>query len=240
VSARLEGLTALVTGATRGIGAAIAERLASEGATVVVTGTGPSGSGPAGTDYYTVDLSDRAAADRFADVVAATIRPDILVNNAGINVVAPFSEVAPSDFDRVHDVNLRAPFLLCQAVLRPMRDRHWGRIVNVTSIFSVVSRAGRASYSASKFGLDGMTAAMAVEVAADGVLVNCVAPGFVDTDLTRRTLGDQGIAELIGKVPIGRLARTEEIAALVAWLASRENTYLTAQNIVIDGGFVRV
>jgi 3-oxoacyl-[acyl-carrier protein] reductase len=121
-----------------------------------------------------------------------------------------------------------------------MRARGWGRIVNISSIFGKVSREFRAVYSTSKFGLDGMTAALAAEVAADGILANCVAPGFIDTDLTRRILGEKGIAELVDRIPIKRLGTPEEIAALVVWLAGPENTYLSGQNIAIDGGFTRV
>jgi 3-oxoacyl-[acyl-carrier protein] reductase len=120
-----------------------------------------------------------------------------------------------------------------------MRERGWGRIVNIASIWSVVSRPGRGSYSASKFALDGLTAALAAEVAADGVLVNCVSPGFVDTELTRSVLGEDGVAQLVSEVPAGRLAQPDEIAALVAWLAGPENTFVSGQNIVIDGGFSR-
>ncbi len=121
-----------------------------------------------------------------------------------------------------------------------MRTRGWGRIVNLASIFGVISKPQRGAYSTSKFALDGMTAALAVEVASEGILANCVAPGFVDTELTHRILGEAGIAELAAATPVGRLARPEEIAELVAWLAGPVNTYLTGQNVVIDGGFTRV
>jgi 3-oxoacyl-[acyl-carrier protein] reductase len=230
---------ALVTGATRGIGAAIARRLLDDGNRVLVTGTRRGGRGPDGAEYHAVDFTDRDALAAFADHLAA--QPiDILVNNAGINKISAFADIAPADFDRIHEVNLRAAFLLCRAVLPGMRVRRSGRIVNISSIFGVISKEWRASYSASKFGLDGMTAALAAEVAADGVLANCVAPGFVDTELTRGILGDAGIAELSARVPIRRFGRPEEIAALVAWLVGPENTYLTGQNVVIDGGFSRV
>lgn len=227
-----------MTGGTRGIGLAIAERLGADGADVLVTGRRPEAEGLDGFEYRGVDFADASALDAFAEE-AREWAPDVLVNNAGINKLSPFAEIEPADFDRIQAVNVRAPMLLCRAVVPGMRERGWGRIVNIASIWSVLSRAGRGSYSASKFALDGLTAALAAEVAADGVLVNCVSPGFVDTELTRGALGEEGIADLVTEVPAGRLAQPVEIAALVAWLTGPENTFVSAQNIVIDGGFSR-
>jgi NAD(P)-dependent dehydrogenase (short-subunit alcohol dehydrogenase family) len=236
--APLEGRTALVTGGTRGIGAAIAERLIADGAAVVVTGTRADGSGPAGSEFRVADFDDLAATEQFASE-AAELAPDILVNNAGMNTIAPFAEIDAEDFDRIQRVNVRAPFLLCRAVLPAMCERGWGRIVNIASIWSVISREQRGSYSTSKFALDGMTAALAAEVARDGVQANCVSPGFIDTELTRTVLGEDGIAELTAQVPARRLGAPAEVAALVAWLVGPENTYVSGQNVVIDGGFSR-
>jgi 3-oxoacyl-[acyl-carrier protein] reductase len=235
----LEGKAALVTGGTRGIGAAIATQLHSDGAAVIVTGTRAGGTAPDGCRYLPVDFSDAAAAESFAAAIAAQ-EIDILINNAGINRIAPFAEIDAADFDRIHLVNVRAPFLLCRALLPVMRRKGWGRILNISSIFGVISKEFRASYSASKFGLEGMTAALAAEVAADGVLANCVAPGFVDTELTRQILGETGIADLVARIPIKRLATADEIAAFVVWLAGPENTYISGQTLVIDGGFTNV
>lgn len=235
----LDRRTALVTGGTRGIGASIAERMVRDGARVTVTGTRADASRPAGVEYHAIDFADRRAVDVFATEIASW-QIDILVNNAGINAIAPFGEIDPFDFDRIQDVNVRAPMILCRSVLPGMRARRWGRVVNIASIFGVVSKEQRASYSTSKFALDGLTTALAIEVAADGVLANCVSPGFIGTDLTRRVLGDDGIADVISRVPIRRLGRPDEVAALVSWLAGPENTFLTGQNIVIDGGFTRV
>lgn len=239
MSGSLAGRLALVTGGTRGIGAAIAARLSADGATVTITGTHADFAAPVGYAYRVVDFADRARTETFATEVAGWDL-DILVNNAGINKIGPFAQIAPEDFDRIQSVNLRAPFLLCRAVLPGMRRRQWGRIVNIGSIFGKISKEFRGPYSASKFGLDGMTAALAAEVAADGILANCVSPGFIDTELTRTILGEAGISGLKARIPIRRLGLPQEVAALVAWLVSPENTYLSGQNIVIDGGFTRV
>lgn len=235
----LSGRSAVVTGGTRGIGFAIAARLLADGADVLVTGTAPEGRGPDGTRYHAVDFTDRAATDAFADQLRGA-GADILVNNAGLNRNAPFAEIGMADFDAIHLINLRAPVRLIQAVLPGMRARGWGRIVNVCSIWSKVVRPGRASYAASKFGLDGVTAAVAAEAAADGVLVNAVSPGFIDTELTRRTVAPDQIEKLVADVPAGRLGTPVEVASFIAWLAGPENTYISGQNIAIDGGFTRV
>lgn len=239
MSGPLKGKFAVVTGATRGIGRAVAERLLADGARVLGTGTKPDGSPPAGAEYRVVDFADDAGTAAFARELTS-LGPDILVNNAGINQNATFAEIAPEEFARIQKVNVQAPFLLARAVVPSMKAGRWGRIVTISSIWGKISRAGRGSYSTSKFAVDGMTAALAAEVAEHGILANCVAPGFIDTELTRRVLGEEGMREVAKQVPARRLGNPAEIAALVAWLVGPENTYVSGQNIAIDGGFTRV
>ena len=228
----------MVTGATRGIGRAIAAALRAEGAYVIGTGTGEGEVGVC-NEHFRADFIDLNQIRNCAEFIRQTA-PDILINNAGINKIGAFTEIDPEDFRRIQQVNVFAPFCLCQAAIPGMKRKGWGRIVNVSSIWGKVSREHRASYSASKFALDGMTLALAAEHSADGILANCVAPGIIDTELTRRVLGDEGIRQIVATIPARRLGTVEEIARLVVWLSSPENTYVTGQNIAIDGGFSRV
>jgi len=230
---------AVVTGATRGIGYAIAERLLQDGVDVIVTGKSIDSGYPDGAVYYPVDFLDDSSIKAFIDYLKQK-SVDILINNAGINKVSEFQDIEIEDFDSIQKVNLKTPFLLCQAVIPYMKKNNWGRIVNISSIWGSISKEYRASYSSSKFGLDGMTIALAAEVASMGILANSVGPGFIDTDLTRKILGKKGIIEVQSNIPIKRLGEPHEIAALVSWLVSNENTYISGQNIMIDGGFSRV
>lgn len=237
---RFAGKKVFVTGASRGIGRAIAQAFRAEGARVIGTSTGKNSEmDDVCHEWFTADFSDIGQINACADFVRH-VEPDVLINNAGINKIAPFIEISPEDFQSIQQVNVFAPFLLCQAAIPAMVRRNWGRIVNVSSIWGKISKEHRASYSTSKFALDGMTLALAAEYAANGILANCIAPGFIDTELTRRVLGEQGMQSIASTVPAHRLGQADEIARLALWLASEENTYLTGQNIALDGGFSRV
>lgn len=236
----MEGKKVVVTGASRGIGAEIAQTFAAYGANVIGTRTRPTDcSDSPCTKWIIADFTDLLQVYDCAAEVKA-IAPDVLINNAGINKIGEFTQIAPEDFLRIQQVNVFAPFLLCQSVIPSMRNRKWGRIVNISSIWGQIGKEFRASYAASKFALDGITITIAAEHSQAGILSNCVAPGFTDTELTRRVLGEEEIRNISAMVPIHRMAKAKEIASFVAWLASDENTYITGQNITIDGGFTRV
>jgi 3-oxoacyl-[acyl-carrier protein] reductase len=217
--------TALVTGSSRGIGRAIAEKYRSSGYFVIA---------PTRSE---LDLSSR-------DSVIGYLRRseglcvDVLINNAGENKVNPIQKISLEDWDRILTTNLTSVFALTQAAAAFMAERQWGRIVNISSCYSIVSRPGRAAYSASKAGLNGFTRAAALEFGPHQVLVNSVCPGFVETDLTRQNNNQEQIRNLCGLTALNRLATPEEIANFVFFLGSEQNTYITGQTLVIDGGFL--
>jgi NAD(P)-dependent dehydrogenase (short-subunit alcohol dehydrogenase family) len=219
----MKARTALVTGASRGIGRAIAAELQRRGMTVLT---------PARSE---LDLGDDASIARYAAGLAQTVT--VLVNDAGVNFIAPLESLEDGKVRETLQVNLLAPLRLIRLLAPAMAKEGYGRIVNISSIFSVVSRPGRVSYSISKAGLDALTRSLALELAPRGILVNGVAPGYVDTELTRRNNAPGEIRRIEGTIPLGRLARVDEIAALVGFLCSEENGYLTGQTILVDGGY---
>ena len=234
----LAGRRAVVTGATRGIGRAIAARLVAEGAEVVGTSTKPSAAVPDGCRHAQLVLEDPASLETFARLIEQSA-PHILVNNAAIVNLKPFEEIEEAEFRRIHRVNLLAPMRLCKAAVPGMKRHGWGRIVNIASIWGPAARASRAAYSATKSGLDVMTASLAHECAAHGVLANCVSPGFTETEMLRQIYDAERLKALAETTPMKRLCKPEEVAAFVAWLSGPENTYITGQNLMIDGGFAR-
>ncbi len=227
----LHGKTVLITGASRGIGEKIFDTMKRGGASVF--GTRTSGE----TDeFIEVDFTDKNSCSRFYDKISK-MDIDICINNAGINIVKPFDDFTDEDYEKLMSVNVKAPFKINQIVARKMRDKGYGRIVNVSSIYGVVSRQHRLLYTMSKSCLIGMTKTLSLELAKYNVLVNTVSPGFTRTDLTQEVLGDSGIREVESKVPMSRLGTTNEIANTVLFLCGEQNTYITGQNVVVDGGF---
>ncbi len=232
---------ALVTGASRGIGAAIAAEFKDNGWDVIGTSTsGQAADGLELKDCWAVDFADPDSTAAFCEKVTALPRLDALVNNAGINIIKPIDQVEADDFTRMSNINLRGPYLVCQAAFEVMAKTGGGRIVNIASIWASITKAQRSLYSAAKTGLVGMTRTLAVEGAPQGILVNALSPGFIETDMTRTTLTAEQREQLAAQVPIQRMAQPEEIAPVVAFLCSTKNTYLTGQNITVDGGFTIV
>jgi NAD(P)-dependent dehydrogenase (short-subunit alcohol dehydrogenase family) len=230
----------LVTGGTRGIGLATAKKLASTGFEVWITGRGSNESFTPKIQkmhYLQADFSDAEAMAGLCMRVQ-DIGFDALVNNAGINRVASLLDLSDEDFDLVYSVNVRAAFQLTKAVIPKMVDKGYGRICNISSVWGLKSLTGRAAYSTAKFAIRGLTLATAAEYAPNGILANCVAPGFIDTDLTRSVLGDAGIQVFSERIPMQRLGQPKEIADLIAWIVSENNSYMTGQTVTVDGGFL--
>ena len=240
------GKKVLITGATRGIGKAIADDFYALGADLILTGTDKKRIDELNTKkevrkkYYCIDFSKSESTNNFIAELEKYNKIDVCVNNAGINRIGFFEETKEEDFDDMVAVNLKGPYMVTRVVCRMMKARGYGRIVNISSIWGVVGKEKRSIYSATKFGLIGLTKTLSNEAAKHGVLVNAVSPGFVLTDLTRSTLSEKEMDELTKQVPVGRLAVPEDISSVVIFLASDLNTYLTGKNIIVDGGFVDV
>ncbi|SAL29563.1 3-ketoacyl-ACP reductase [Caballeronia peredens] len=241
----LDKQVAIVTGASRGIGRAIALELAKQGATVI--GTATSESGAAGITEAlqeaggkgrgaVLNVNDAAAADAF---IEATVKEfgglNVLVNNAGITKDQLAMRMKDDEFDAVIDTNLRAVFRLSRAVLRPMMKARGGRIINITSVVGSSGNPGQANYAAAKAGVAGMTRALAREIGSRGITVNCIAPGFIDTDMTK-VLPEEQRTALTAQIPLGRLGAPEDIAHAVAFLASPFAGYITGTTLHVNGG----
>ncbi|CAG9176142.1 3-oxoacyl-ACP reductase FabG [Cupriavidus pinatubonensis] len=241
----LENQVALVTGASRGIGRAIALELARQGATVI--GTATSESGAAGiTEYLGADglkgkgavlnVNDAAACDALIDDIVKTHGGiGVLVNNAGITQDQLAMRMKDEDWLAVIQTNLTSVFRLSRAVLRPMMKARQGRIINITSVVGSVGNPGQMNYSAAKAGVAGMTRSLAAEIGSRNVTVNCVAPGFIDTDMTK-ALSEEQHASLKQQIPLGRLGQPEDIANAVAFLAGPQAAYITGTTLHVNGG----
>ena len=236
--------TVIITGGTRGIGAAMVSAFSGAGANVIITGTKePSAvnldliKNNRNIQYQQLDFSSDESVKKFIHTVNELNKIDVLINNAGVNKIDAISEISVDDWDWINTINLRGPFLLTQSVTDTMKKQNSGKIINIASIFGIVSKEKRAAYSSAKWGLIGFTKAVALEMASFNVQVNAVSPGFVDTELTRRILGPENMKRLVKTIPQGRLASPNEIANVVLFLCSDLNTYITGENIVVDGGF---
>jgi 3-oxoacyl-[acyl-carrier protein] reductase len=240
----LAGKVALVTGASRGIGRAIAERLARQGATVVAAARGDHAEPVAAAlaaeglaaRAVALDVTDAAAVEALpGDIVKTDGRLDIVVSNAGITRDQLLLRMKRDDWDQVIATNLTATYVLTQAAMRPMLKQRGGRIIAVSSVVGQMGNAGQANYAASKAGLIGFAKALAREVASRAITVNVVAPGMIDTDMTRAIAGRAQI-DWAGQIPLGRLGTPDEVASAVCFLASDEASYITGHVLAVNGG----
>lgn len=244
MSNEYQGQVALVTGASRGIGRAIAVALAQRGVKVYGTATTESGaqaiteglSAFEGCKGLMPNVTDGAAVDAAIETILKERGAlHVLVNNAGITRDTLAMRMKDEDWDAVIDTNLKAVFRVSRAVMRPMMKQRYGRIVNITSVVGASGNPGQANYAAAKAGVAGMTRALARELGSRGITVNCVAPGFIDTDMTK-ALSDEQHTALKAQIPLGRLGQPEDIAESVAFLASPQAGYITGTELHVNGG----
>ncbi|MTI42324.1 3-oxoacyl-[acyl-carrier-protein] reductase [Roseibium hamelinense] len=242
----LEGKTALITGATGGIGEAIARALHAQGATVTLSGTRAEKLEALAEDLKdrahvaACNLSDRAAVDALLPAAEDAMGSvDILVNNAGITRDNIFMRMKDDEWDQVIEVNLTSGFRLCRAAIKGMMKRRYGRIVGITSVVGVTGNPGQVNYAAAKAGMIGMYKSLAREVASRNITVNTVAPGFIETAMTD-ALNEKQKESILGSVPAGRLGTAGEIAAATTYLASTEAAYVTGQTLHVNGGMAMI
>ena len=239
---------AVVTGASKGLGRQMAEALAQAGAAVALVARsrdllesvaeGIRGNGGR-AEVIVADVTDEAAVDQVAEQVKSTLGVcDILINNAGINIRKDVEEFTLSDWNEIVAVNLTAPFLMCRRFVPGMKEKGWGRIINMTSIMSHVSIPQRIGYSSTKFGLLGMVKALALELAPHNVTVNGISPGPFGTEMNQPIMNDPFLnQQFVSRIPVGRWGKIEEIGALAVFLCSDEAGFITGTDVVIDGGW---
>ena len=241
---KFEGQVALVTGATRGIGAAIALELAKKGLKVIGTATSDEGAAKisqvlaafAGCAGKNLNVTDGAAAEALIEsIVKEHGGLHVLVNNAGITRDMLAMRLKDDDWDAVIDTNLKAVFRMSRAVMRTMMKQRYGRIINITSVVGSLGNAGQSNYAAAKAGVAGMTRALARELGTRNITVNCIAPGFIQTDMTAGLTQEQQKA-LLGQIPLGHLGKPQDVAYAVAFVASPQAAYITGQEIHVNGG----
>ena len=233
------GLRVLVTGGTRGIGKQVAQDISSLGGEVTITGTKDPGWSYKNINFFKVDFLDSNEVIELLSYIKDE-KFDVCINNAGINRISSLFNIENKDWDDVLRVNLTVPSMIMQAISENMKVKMFGRIVNISSIWGSVGKEKRCSYSSSKFGIRGLTVSAAAELAKFNILVNTVSPGFTLTDLTRESLSAEEIVDICSKIPARRMAETCEISSPIVFLSSRENTYISGQNIIVDGGYSSV
>lgn len=235
----------LITGSSRGIGRETALLFLEKGAHVILTGTSQtlpkSLEGIQGSfEYLQADFTTDEGIEEFLHKLVNYTKIDVLVNNAGINRLDEITDINDQDYIEVMSVNVNAPFKISRSIASKMKTNGYGRIVNIASIWSVITKPKRTIYTMSKNALVGLTKTMGVELASYGIMVNAISPGFTLTELTKKTLTEADFNTLASQVPARRFAEPNEMAQVILFLASKENSYMTGQNIVVDGGFTNV
>ena len=235
----LKNKNILLTGGTRGIGKNIRDQLIEHGAKVIITGTKSRDNYKLPSelyDYIMLDTTSPKTINNFFMRVEKIKSIDVLINNMGVNKINNLKMINDFEFDHILNTNLKFPFQLCRLISKKMIKKKQGRILNISSIWSIVSKPKRLSYATSKSAINGLTRTLAAELGKHNILVNSISPGITNTELTKKNLGNE-INSIRKEIPLNRIAETKEIGSVAIFLCSSLNTYITGQNIVVDGGF---